>query len=106
MNPDQHPALATGRDSPQALTLILPSRLGKDQVLARLVEAIEQVRGDIAARAELFHQRTEQAAACGDTLNRALYHGQVIAAGRPDVAMRDERVIEAYLGKKWAALSA
>ncbi len=35
-----------------------------------------------------------------------LDHGQVIAAGRPDAAMRDERVIEAYLGKKWAALSA
>jgi ABC-type branched-subunit amino acid transport system ATPase component/ABC-type branched-subunit amino acid transport system permease subunit len=35
-----------------------------------------------------------------------LDHGQVIAAGHPDAAMRDARVIEAYLGKKWAALGA
>jgi ABC-type branched-subunit amino acid transport system ATPase component/ABC-type branched-subunit amino acid transport system permease subunit len=30
-----------------------------------------------------------------------LDHGQVIAAGEPDAVTRDERVIEAYLGRKW-----
>jgi ABC-type branched-subunit amino acid transport system ATPase component/ABC-type branched-subunit amino acid transport system permease subunit len=35
-----------------------------------------------------------------------LDHGQVIAAGEPQAVTRDERVIEAYLGRKWAALSA
>ena len=30
-----------------------------------------------------------------------LDHGQVIAAGAPEAVTRDERVIEAYLGRKW-----
>ncbi|HJU18403.1 MAG TPA: branched-chain amino acid ABC transporter, partial [Stellaceae bacterium] len=35
-----------------------------------------------------------------------LDHGQVIAAGGPQAVIRNMSVIEAYLGKKWAALSA
>ncbi len=30
-----------------------------------------------------------------------LDHGRLIAAGRPEIVVRDENVIEAYLGKKW-----
>lgn len=92
MNPDQHPALATDRDPPQTLTLILPTRLSKDQTLARLVQAIGQVRSDIADRAELLHQQAEQAAARGDTLNQALCHGQVIAGDHAAAAIDEEIV--------------
>ncbi len=35
-----------------------------------------------------------------------LDHGQIIAIGEPDAVTRDERVIEAYLGRKWTALRA
>lgn len=92
MNPDQHPALATPHDPPVTLTLLLPSQLGKDQTLARLVQAIKQARNDIAARAELFHQRAEQAAACGDTLSQAIYHGKVVAGVHAATAI-DEEII-------------
>ena len=32
-----------------------------------------------------------------------LDHGAVITEGQPEVVTRDNRVIEAYLGKKWVA---
>jgi len=35
-----------------------------------------------------------------------LDHGRVLAIGVPDAIVSDEGVIEAYLGKKWAALKA
>jgi branched-chain amino acid transport system ATP-binding protein len=35
-----------------------------------------------------------------------LHHGQLIAEGDPDSVLRDARVIEAYLGSKFAAAHA
>src|SRR5262249_39433459 len=35
-----------------------------------------------------------------------LDHGRVLAIGAPDAIVGDEDVIEAYLGKKWAAIRA
>jgi len=35
-----------------------------------------------------------------------LDHGRVLAIGVPDAIVSDEGFIEAYLGKKWAALKA
>jgi branched-chain amino acid transport system permease protein len=32
-----------------------------------------------------------------------LDHGAVLATGAPDAITQDRQVIEAYLGKKWAA---
>ena len=35
-----------------------------------------------------------------------LDHGAVLVEGKPETVTRDPRVIEAYLGKKWAAYAA
>jgi len=32
-----------------------------------------------------------------------LDHGQLLTEGEPEAVMRDPRVVEAYLGRKWAA---
>ncbi len=95
MNTEQHPALITERDELPNLALVLPSDLSKDQALTGLVQAIRQVRTDLAARVRLFQQRVRECAASGDELGRALCRGQVLA-GEHAAAAIDEGIVGAF----------
>jgi hypothetical protein len=95
MNTGKHPALITERDELPSLTLVLPSGLSKDQALTGLVQAIRQVRTELAARVRLFQQRVHECAASGDQLGQALCRGQVLA-GEHAAAAIDEQITGAF----------
>ncbi len=95
MNTEQHPALITERDELPSPTLVLPGDLGKDQALTGLVQAIGQVRTDLAARVRLFQRRVQEFAASGDQLGQALCRGQVLA-GEHAAATIDEGIVVAF----------
>jgi predicted transcriptional regulator len=92
MNAEEHPALITDHDGLPTLTLILPRHLGKVQILQGLVQAIGQVRSDLAARACRFQRRVQECAASGDRLGQALCRGQVLG-GEHAASAIDEEII-------------
>src|SRR6266508_3491365 len=86
MNTEQHPALITERDELPNLALVLPSDLSKDQALTGLVQAIRQVRTDLAARVRLFQQRVRE---CADAAQRTDASPAASAAGEtPPIAAK------------------
>jgi hypothetical protein len=95
MNADQHPALITAHDDPPSLTLVLPGDLDHDQILAGLVQAISEVRTNLAVRVRQSQQGVERCAACGDQLGQALCRGQVLAHDH-DASAIDEAIIEVF----------
>jgi hypothetical protein len=95
MDAEQHPALIAAHDELPSLTLVLPAGLGKDQALPGLVQAIGQVRTDLAARARLFQQRAGECAASGDLPGQALCRGQVLASEHAASAI-DEGIVGAF----------
>ncbi len=95
MDTEQHPALIVEHDDLPSLTLVLPGDLGKDQALRGLVQAIGQVRTDLAERVSRFQQRVEDCAAGGDRLGQALCRGQVLA-GEHAASAIDEGIIGVF----------
>jgi hypothetical protein len=95
MGTEQHPALIVEHDDLPSLTLVLPGDLGKDQALKGLVQAIRQVRTDLAEQVSRFQQRVEECAANGDRLGQALWRGQVLASEHAASAL-DEGIIGAF----------
>src|SRR5690606_5559315 len=85
-----------------------PKLLLLDETFAGLASAeVEQVMGVIRRLATLgitvvIIEHTMQAMVQLVDRFVVLDHGAVLAPGTPDAITRDRRVIEAYLGKKWA----
>jgi len=72
--------------------------LGPDD-LAGILSVIRQVRDEGVT--VLIIEHTMQAMVQLVDEFSVLDHGRLIAAGRPDEIVRDRRVIEAYLGRRW-----
>jgi branched-chain amino acid transport system permease protein len=72
--------------------------LGHDD-LAGILGVIRQVRDEGVT--VLIIEHTMQAMVQLVDKFSVLDHGRMIAAGRPDEIVRDRRVIEAYLGRRW-----
>ena len=88
--------------APQPRLLLLDETLaglGHDD-LGGILEAIRQVRADGVT--VLIIEHTMQAMVQLVDHFSVLDHGRLIASGRPETVLRDQEVIEAYLGKKWA----
>jgi len=93
---DQHLALSEDYDDVPGLTLVLPGDLGKDEILTGVVQAIGQVRTQIAARALQFRNLAQGYAAGGDSLSQALCRGQALCAEHV-IAVIDESIVEVFV---------
>ena len=87
--------------APQPRLILLDETLaglGHDD-LAGILGVIRQVRDEGVT--VLIIEHTMQAMVQLVDEFSVLDHGRLIAAGRPDEIVRDRRVIEAYLGRRW-----
>jgi branched-chain amino acid transport system ATP-binding protein len=88
-----------------------PRVLLLDEVLAGLrpgeidpaLELIDSLRRDGLALMMVEHVMHAIAAISDDVL--VLHHGEVLTTGKPTTVLTDERVIEAYLGRRFAKLA-
>jgi hypothetical protein len=95
MTTDQHPALIVDTGTLPTLTLVLPEDLGRDEVLQGLVQAIGQVRDDLAKRMTRFQQLVQTHHADGDEVRLALCRGQVLSSEHAASSI-DESIIGVF----------